>query len=311
MIRKVIKDSYDLYDVHLSSFSPISNNSYKCKSDDGGEYILKTTELYTSEKFKFLYNQGIENVLYPIKNRVGDYISRSDKNFYMTNYIPDFYMLDEIKAVSLAKELDQLHTHTYFRRQLSPSNSRRKMDDTFDYLQYKFSMLELFIRTIETRDFDEYSITFLKNYQVLLDTKKIMAKLQKKIIGDIKDRKSIYFAYIHNNPKLDHLLSSGGNQFLISIEKSKIGIPSLDIAKFYLENVDVNIDMKTIIESYFAKFDDEFYFDYFCFIVLLYYIKGIVIIDKDYVSSQSFLYATSSIKKFINTFDLLKEKPII
>ena len=42
--------------------------------------------------------------------------------------------------------------------------------------------------------------------------------------------------------------------------------------------------------------------------VFLYYIKGIVIIDKDYVSSQSFLYATNSIKKFIETFDLEEKK---
>ena len=184
------------------------------------------------------------------------------------------------------------------------------MDDTFDYLQYKFANLELFIRTIETRKFDEYSITFLKNYYTLLDAKKILARLQKKLIGDIRDKKSVYFSFIHNNPKLDHILSSGGHQFLISIEKSKIGVPSLDIAKFYLENEDLNIDMKTIITSYFAKFDDSFYFDYFCFVVLLYYVKGIVIIDKDYVSSQSFLYATTSIKKFISLFDLLKEETI-
>lgn len=311
MIRKVIEDSYNLYDVHLKSFAPISCNSYKCKSDDGKEYFLKTTELYTSEKFNFLYNQGIENVLYPLKNRIGEFISRSRKNFYVTPFIPDFYMLNEIKAVNLAGELNSLHTNTYFKRQLSPFNSRKKMDDTFDYLQYKFSTLELFIRTIETRKFDEYSITFLKNYHILLDAKKIMARLQKKIISDIKEKKSIYFAFIHNNPKLEHLLSSGGNQYLISIEKSKIGIPSLDMAKFYIENEDLDIDMKTIIQSYFSKFDDSFYFDYFCFIVLLYYVKGIVIIDKDYVSSQSFLYATTQIKKFLKLFDLLKEETII
>lgn len=308
MIRKVIEDSYDLYDVKLNSYAPISSSSFKCKSDDGREYFLKTTELYTSEKFKFLYNQGIENILYPIKNRIGDYITRSNKNFYVTAFIPDFYMLDEIKAVNLAGELNNLHTNTFFKRQLSPSNSRRKMDDTFDYLQYKFSTLELFIRTIESRPYDEYSITFLKNYQVLLDSKKVMEKFQKKIISDIRDKKSIYFSFIHNNPKLDHLLSSGGNQYLISIEKSKIGIPSLDMAKFYLENEDLNIDMKTIVYSYFSKFDDDFYLNYFYFVVLLYYIKGIIIIDKDYVSSQSFLYATTSIKKFIIMFDLIKKE---
>ena len=34
----------------------------------------------------------------------------------------------------------------------------------------------------------------------------------------------------------------------------------------------------------------------------------VVIIDKDYISSQSFLYASSAIKKFMSTFDLNEEK---
>jgi hypothetical protein len=307
MIRKVIEDSCDLYDLNINSYSPISSKAYKGKSSEGNEYFIKTTELYTQEKFKFLYNQGIENILYPLKNRKGEFITRSDSNFYITNFINDFYMLDEIKAVNLSKELNYLHTNTYFKRQLTPLSSRTKMDEIFTYLQYKFSVIEIFVRTIEARDFDEFSIPILKNYSVILDAKKVMAKIQRKIIGNIKEKKSVNYAFIHNNPKLDHLLSSGGNQFLISIEKAKIGIPSLDMAKFYIESEDLNIDLKNLVLTYFSKYDDPFYFDYFCFLVLLYYIKGMVIIDKDYVSSQSFIYTAHAIKTFLELFNLNEE----
>lgn len=302
MIREIINDSCKLYGIRLKSFAPISSRTFKCKCQNDKSYFLKETDLYTQEKYKFLYNQGIENVLYPIKNLRGDFITRGKRNFYLTKFIPDFYMLNEVKSVNLANELTTLHKNTAFKRQLSAFSSRKKMDEIFNYLQYKFNVLELYIRTIEARKFDEYSITILKNYHILLDTKKIMEQLQRKIIGDIRDKKSVYFSFIHNNPKLDHLLYSQGDRYLISLEKSKVGIPSLDMAKFYLENEHLNIDMENIVKKYFKEFDEAFHFDYFCFLVLLYYIKGIIMIDKDYISSQSFLFATKSIKKFLVMF---------
>ena len=307
MIRQVIQDSCDLYDIQFKTYTPISKKSYKGRCEDGHEYFIKTTELYMQEKFKFLYNQGLENILFPLKNRHGDFITRSENNFYITEYIPDFYMIDELKAENMINELNSLHKNTFFKRQLSPLSSRAKMDELFTYLQYKFSLLEAFVRTIEVREYDEFSIPILKNYHYILDAKTEMAKLQKKVISGIKEKKSVYYAFIHNNPKLEHLLVSQGNQFLISIEKSKIGVTSLDLAKFYIENEDLNIDMKSVIKDYFAKFDDNFYFDYFCFLVLLIYIKGIVIVDKDYVSSQSFIYTSHAIKDFMETFGLNEE----
>lgn len=307
MIRQVIEDSCDLYNIHFKSYAPISKKSYKGRCEDGNEYFIKTTELYMQEKFKFLYNQGIENILFPLKNRHGDFITRSENNFYITEYIPDFYMIDDLKAENMIYELNELHKNTFFKRQLSPLTSRSKMDEIFNYLNYKFSLLEVFVRSIEVRDYDEFSIPILKNYHYILDAKKIMARMQRRVISGIKEKKSVYYAFIHNNPKLEHLLVSRGNQYLISLEKAKIGLTSLDLAKFYIENEDLNIDMKTVITNYFNKFDDSFYFDYFCFLVLLIYIKGIIIVDKDYVSSQSFIYASQAIRNFMKTFDLGEE----
>lgn len=302
MIRQVIDKSRDLYDLEINTIVPITDKSYKGKVNTGKEYFIKKTENYMQEKFKFLYDQGIDNILFPIKNRRGEFITSGEENYYITDFINDFYMLNEIKAVNLVSQLDKLHKHTFFKRQLTPSNTRSKMDEIFLYLQYKFNTLEMYIRSLESRPFDEFSIPILKNYHIILDSKKVMAELQKKIISDIKEKKSVYYAYIHNNPKLDHLLICSGNQYLISIEHSKLGVPSLDIVKYYIENESCNIDMKSIIQTYFSKFDDDFYYNYFCFMVILYYLKGITIIDKDYVSTQSFVYAANSIKKFMDNY---------
>jgi hypothetical protein len=223
------------------------------------------------------------------------------------DYVRDFDVIGEIKAVSLADELSTLHFNTYFKRQLSVKFSRSKMEELYEYLNYKFSLIEAFIRTLETRPFDEYSITILKNYHILLDAKQVMERIHKRMISDIKEKKSVYYSFVHNNPKISHLLNYNGHRFLTSIENAKVGIPSLDMAKFYLETEDLNIDSKIIIINYLSKFEDDFYKYYFCFLVLLFYLKSLLIYDKDYVTSQSFLHTTASIKRFMEIFELSEE----
>jgi len=305
----VFRGLRDLYHLSLVSYKPLTSKTYRLKTGEGVYYFSKRSELYAKEKYNFLYNLGIKNILYPLRNIHGDFISDYDNNKYLVmDYVKDFDIIREIKAVNLLDELSELHDHTYFKRQLSVSISRRKMELLFEYLQYKFNALEAFIRTLETRPFDEYSITILKNYRYLLEAKKIMGQIHRQIVVDIKERKSVYYSFVHNNPKISHLLNYNGHRFLTSIERSKVGITSLDLAKFYLEAEDINIDRKSLIEQYFKKYDDDFYFRYFCFLVLLFYMKGLIIYDKDYITSQNFLYSSSSIKQFLDLFDLAKDK---
>lgn len=309
MILKVFQGLRDLYQLSFISYKPITSKTYRLKTGEGAYFFSKKSELYAKEKYNFLYNQGIKNILYPLRNNFGEFISDYDNQKYLLmDYINDFNMIKEIKAVNLLDELTDLHSNTIFKRQLSVDFSRRKMELLFEYLQYKFNDLEAFIRTLETRPFDEYSITILKNYRYLLDAKKIMGQIHRKLVADIKDKKSVYYAFVHNNPKTSHLLNYQGHRFLTSIERAKVGITSLDLAKFYIEAEDINIDRKALVMQYFLKFDDEFYLNYFHFLVLLYYIKGLIIYDKDYITSQNFLYATTSIKKHLHLFDLNKDK---
>ena len=133
-----------------------------------------------------------------------------------------------------------------------------------------------------------------------------MSELHKGLIGAIKEKKSVNYAFIHNNPKTAHLLTSAGKHYLTSIEKSKMGIPSLDMTKFYIENEHLNFDIKNVILPYLDKYEDPFYRHYFIF-SSFFITKGLIIIDKDYVTSQNFIFAAHAIKKFIRMFDLSKK----
>lgn len=305
MNRQLFASLRDIYDIKFNAYKPITSNSYKLVCDNGSNYFIKKSNLYVQQKYQFLYDQGLQNILYPLKNNQGRFITaNNDYSFFISNFINDFAIVDEVKAVNMVDELSNIHFNTYYKKQLSVDFSRKKMEELYEYLQYKFRMLEAFIRTVETRPFDEYSIIILKNYRYILDAKKIITPIHKRLVSDIKSKKSVNFAFIHNNPKLNHLINSAGHRYLISLEKSKMGLSSLDMAKFYIESEDLNLDSKTIINNYFSKYDDDFYQEYFYFLVILYYLKGLVVIDKDYVTAQNFLYVSDSIKRITTDFNL-------
>ena len=178
------------------------------------------------------------------------------------------------------------------------------MDEIISFLNYQYSIIEAYIKTIESQKYDEFSIPILKNYQYILKTKNIMINKNKSIIKAIKEEKSVFFCFLHNNPKIDHLIIVDGNKYLISIDNGVIGIPSLDIAKFYIENQDIYYDISLQIKEYFNSYNDDFYYDYFIFMVILIYLKGLIIDTKQYISTQSFIYTTDSIKKFLKNFNL-------
>ena len=56
--------------------------------------------------------------------------------------------------------------------------------------------------------------------------------------------KSVEYSFVHNNPSIDHLLNVRGVNYLTSLDHSKIGISSLDMAKFYVLNEHLDIDYK-------------------------------------------------------------------
>lgn len=305
MNRQLFASLRDIYDIKFNAYKPITSNSYKLVCDNGSNYFIKKSNLYVQQKYQFLYDQGLQNILYPIKNNKGRFITaNNDYSFFISNFINDFAIVDEIKAVNMVDELSNIHFNTYYKKQLSVDFSRKKMEELYEYLQYKFRMLEAFVRTVETRPFDEYSIIILKNYRYILDAKKIITPIHKRLVSDIKSKKSVNFSFIHNNPKLNHLINSAGHRYLISLEKSKMGLSSLDMAKFYIESEDLHLDFKTIVNNYFSKYGDDFYQEYFYFLVILYYLKGLVVIDKDYITAQNFLYVSDSIKRITNDFNL-------
>lgn len=309
IIQNDLVKYYEISYQDLLEYYKLSQKAYKVTSKNGNSFFLKETIPNALEKYHFLASQGVNNILYPIINNANRYVTRNNNySFYVNNYYDSFNIKDESKTTNMFNELNQLHKMTCLKKQLNPMLARPKFDEISNRLDFQFRVLEDYVRTIESRNLFDYSMPILSNYHYFLNAKNELIKLQKRVISSIKNKESVEYSYLHNNPHLDHLLNIKGINYLTSLEKGKIGIDSLDIAKLYVENENINIDFKNMIKEHFKNENNLFGYDYFRFLVLLIYIRKINLTSSDYINSIYFTKVGNSIKKYFENFSDYQEE---
>ena len=210
-IRSIEPDIVKYYEININDYEPITLKAYKIVSDNGKEYFLKETNAVALQKYQYLYNQGVNNVIYPILNRNESFVTRAnDSNYYISEYVKQIKIRNDTRVSNLYNELSILHQQTQIRKSLDPSKSRGKFDELSSQLDYKFRLLEQLVRKIEAKNLDIFTLPVLENYHYILDAKKELVKLQKRLISSIKAHEGVNYSFVHNNPDLDHLLNIKG-----------------------------------------------------------------------------------------------------
>lgn len=302
-INKINERLSQDYNIKITNYNILGKRSYKIIDDTNNLFFLKETEFNTLEKYHFLYNQGVNNILFPLLNKNNNFVSSLDNhNFYINRYINDYKVLEDYRVKNMFNELRNLHDMTSFKKQLDPKKSRYRFDELSNQLDYKFKIIEDYIRSLEIKSLEPSMMMILGNYQYILDAKKELIRLQKRIISSVKAKESVTYNFIHNNPTIDHLINDNGSNYLTSIDKGKIGISSLDIAKFYIENKHLDVDFQYLINDYFNSNNNPFYYDYFRFLVLVIYIKGISINNDILISGNQFKNVSENIKIYFKDF---------
>ncbi len=295
------------YEISISDIISLTPKTFRLFDQNGKSYFMKKTSLNTLEKYQFLHNQGISNILYPLQNHDNQFVTRTkNTNFYINEFYEQYTIVPEVKIQNMFIELERIHQNTSYKRQLNPQTSRPKFEEITNRLDYKFILLENYVRSIESKPLNLYSMPVLSNYQFFLDAKKELVRLQKRIISSIKARESIEYSFIHNNPKISHAVNVRGSHYLTSLDNGKIGVESLDFAKLYLENEQLNIDYKTIISSHYHDLN-PFYYDYLRYLILVIYVTKLNITSDQYVNSLEFVTISNSIKKYFNVFPDLQD----
>ena len=171
-IYNVYRNSKDLYNLNLLCYTPLTSKSIKVTTINNENYIIKKVKNESKNKYLFLKNEGLDNIIYPIVNSKKDFLTRLESNnsfcdecYCIMPYIENNNVLNQTKVKSLLEQLNILHTKTSFHKNISLFKSKRKMEEIIKYLEYKFKTIEYYIRSIEAQPFDEFSIPILKNYQ--------------------------------------------------------------------------------------------------------------------------------------------------
>lgn len=308
-LRKIDSELVKYYEISVTGYKFLSDKTCKVTCQNNNDYFIKQTNPNALEKYHFLANQNVNNVLYPLLNKERKYVTRHDNiTFYVNDYTDSITVNNEVKLNNMFNELDHLHQMTSLKKQLNPNKSRPKFEEITKRLDFQFRMLEDYVRSVEVRDLDDFSMGVLGNYQYLLDAKRELVRLQKRIISSIKNKDGVEYSFLHNNPRLDHLLNVRGGHYLTSIENGKMGLNSLDVAKLYVENENLNVDYKSLITDYYKNENNPFYYDYFRYLILLIYVRRISITSEGYINAQTFNNTASSIKKYFENFSDYQEE---
>ena len=301
-LREINQDLVKYYEINVSDIINLTPKAFRIFDKDGKSYFMKKTNLNTLEKYQFLHNQGINNILYPLPNHNNNFVTRNKTDaFYINEFFEQYTIIPEVKVQNIFNELDYIHLNSSYKRQLNPQTSRPKFEEITNRLDYKFKLLENYVRSVESKPLNMYSMPVLANYQYLLDAKKELVRLQKRIISSIKAHDSIEYSFIHNNPKLSHELNIRGSHYLTSLDNGKIGVESLDFAKLYLENENINIDYKMIFYNHYHDLN-PFYYDYMRYLILVIYVSKLTLTNDEYVNSLEFVNICNSIKKYFSVF---------
>lgn len=304
-INQVLKEEFNI-DVKEVLDNTSKTKIIRCEDQN---YLMKRYDESIERIYNFLQNSGTTNVIYPEKlNGVIMVSTNEHQKYYLTPYYDSTIIVPEKQALDLFNELATLHSKTAYPKKLTQKTSRQKIDEISKQLNYKFILIEEYIRSLETKTIDEQTYNILSNYHYILDAKNELIRLQKRIILSIKDEEGVNYSFNHNNPKLDHLIKVKGFNYLTSLEKGKFGIESLDYAKFYIENEELNIDFKKLITNVLWQYESHFYYDYFRYLVLLIYIKKLSITNNLFINIKSFNKTAISIEKYFKTFP---DRPIM
>lgn len=172
-----------------------------------------------------------------LKSRSFDYypkiLNEDDDEYEISEYIEDTTYPNEQKIMDLVNLVSLLHNKTTHFKEVDFDDYKKIYEDVLNNIEYLNSYYNDIITIIETKVFmspSEYLLArnISKIYAALNFCKGEIDKWYKLVQDKIKQRHVV----LHNNLDLSHFIK-GDKSYLISWNKSKIGIPIFDLYILY------------------------------------------------------------------------------
>lgn len=207
------------------------------------KYVIKKKE-NNSDIFRYLYSRNFDYL--------PSYISDKNDLYDITEFIEEIEMPNEQKINDLIDLLSLLHLKTTYFKNVDNEEYLHIYDDLNNNIIYLNMYYEDIINKIESRVFmspSEYLLA--RNYSILLKRLNNVKEELDKWYELVKNKDKVRFTILHNNLEISHFLRSD-IPYLISWNKSKLGMPIFDLYNLFIKNN--NIDFLDLLLKYESKY---------------------------------------------------------
>jgi len=211
--------------------------------------IIETEDKKYAIKQKTKDNQYIYDYL---KSRNFNYIPKilnNQDDYEIRNYIESYEIPEEQKMIDLIDLVSLLHNKTTHYKEVTEDNYKEIYEDIKNNIEYLYGYYTDMITIIESKVYMspcEYLIA--RNISKIFEILNFIKKEIDNWYSIVKQNKKQRLVILHNNLELNHIIINEKN-YLISWEKSKIGIPIFDIYKLYMKH-GLEFDFTELIKRY-------------------------------------------------------------
>lgn len=241
--------------------------------------ILKKYELRPRNYKKYKNNLEIEtkNGKYNIKQRIKDnqyiydylksrnfnylpkIISKENDEYEITEHVESYNIPNEQKMLDMINLVSLLHNKTTHYKETTEDDYKEIYEDIKNNIEYLYSYYNDLINIIDTKVYmspSEYLLA--RNISKIFNALNYTNNEIENWYKIVKEKRKKRLVVIHNNLELDHFIEND-KHYLISWDKSKIGIPIFDLYKLYTKH-GIEYEFTEILKKYeknYPLYEDE------------------------------------------------------
>ena len=225
---------------------------------NGKVLLLETKE----NKYAFKENSNNIDIYNYLNSRSFNYYPKviTDKldQFEITKYEEEINMPIEQKISDMISLVSLLHFKTSYFKEIDNNEYLNLYEDLNNNVAYLYSYYNDLITLIESKIFmspSEYLLA--RNISKVFIRLDILSEEINTWFNLVENKEKIRQVVLHNNLDLSHYIKNS-NEYLISWNKAKLGMPIFDLYKFYIKNNDSDfLDILNIYEINYPLLIEE------------------------------------------------------
>lgn len=244
-INKILKK----YELRPRNYKK-HNNNLEIETKEG-KYNIKTKKRNNQYIYDYLKSRNF--------NYIPKIISEENDEYEITEHIEQYNIPNEQKMIDMINLVSLLHNKTTHYKETTEDDYKETYEDIKNNIEYLYSYYNDLINIIDNKVYmspSEYILA--RNISKIFNALNFANNEIEEWYKLVKEKKKKRLVVLHNNLELEHFIEND-KEYLISWDKSKIGIPIFDLYKLYLKH-GIEYEFTEILKKYeknYPLYDDE------------------------------------------------------